>query len=318
VPGGRVEIDGLGEIPALFHRTERGVFSILPHDPQRPLVNTAEWETGPGGTFPAPGPAAPMTMSEMEDSVERVLGVRLPLTAPPAGAPTLLRRLSHRNSRQADRYRDGRVFLAGDAAHVSHGPTLNLALQDAANLAWKLAAAVQDRAPAGLLDSYESERHPVGERVVLVTRVETALTAPGGDVTAVRQLFGELLDRTENLQLVADLMAGSDIRYDTGEADPATPTGWFVPALDLTTDDGHPLRLAELLHEAHPVLLDLTGENDLAVAAAPWKGRVTRVAATATNAPAPALLIRPDGYVAWAGSDPQGLEAALVRWFKAP
>ncbi|MET9250919.1 FAD-dependent monooxygenase [Nonomuraea sp. NPDC003709] len=312
-PGGRVVIEGLGEIPAHFHRTERGVFTLLAHDPERPLVNTAEWEDHPAGDFPGPG--APMTMAEMEDSVERVLGVRLPLTPPPEGAPTLLRRQCGRNSRLADRYRAGRVFIAGDAAHVSHGPTLNLALQDAANLAWKLAAALQGWAPEGLLDSYGTERHASGERVLMHTQAATALMAPGGDVTALRLLFAELLGRTENLHLVAALLAGADVRYTMGEDHPAAPTGWFVPSLELTTGDGHARRLAELLRDARPLLLDLTGGNDLAATAEPWNDRVRRVTATAADAPAPALLIRPDGYVAWAGADSDGLKAALTRWF---
>ncbi|MFI7153630.1 FAD-dependent monooxygenase [Nonomuraea sp. NPDC050022] len=313
VPGGRVVIDGLGEIPAMFHRTDRGVLNLLPHDPERPLVNTAEWERHPAGDFPGPG--APMTLAEMEDSIERVIGVRLPLTPPPEGAPTLLRRVCHRNSRQADRYRDGRVFIAGDAAHVSHGPTLNAALQDAANLAWKLAAAVQGWASEGLLDSYETERHATGERVLMHTQAASALLAPGGDVTALRRLFAELLDRTENLRMVAATTAGADVRYDMGEEHPAAPTGWFVPPLDLTTDDGRARRLAELLRDARPLLLDLTGANDLATTAEPWYDRVRRVTATADDAPAPALLIRPDGYVAWAGADPDSLKVALTRWF---
>ncbi|MFI7104319.1 FAD-dependent monooxygenase [Streptomyces sp. NPDC050161] len=313
VPGGRVVIEGLGEIPAMFHRTGKGVFSLLAHDPQRPLVNTAEWEEHPAGDFPGPG--APMTLAEMADSIERVIGVRLPLTPPPEGAPTLLRRLCHRNSRQADRYRDGRVFLAGDAAHVSHGPTLNAALQDAANLAWKLAAAVRGWAPEGLLDSYGTERRASGERVLRHTQAASALLAPGADVTALRGLFAELLDRTENVRTVAATMAGADVRYDMGEEHPAAPTGWFVPPLDLTTDDGHPRRLAELLRDARPLLVDLTGGSEPSAVAEPWSDRVRRVSATADEAPAPALLIRPDGYVAWAGADPDGLKAALVRWF---
>ncbi|TLS42824.1 FAD-dependent oxidoreductase [Streptomyces montanus] len=313
VPGGRVVIDGLGEIPAMFHRTEKGVFNLLPHNPQRPLVNTAEWEEHPAGNFPGPG--APMTLTEMEDSIERVIGVRLPLTPPPEGAPTLLRRLCQRNSRQADRYRDGRVFIAGDAAHVSHGPTLNAALQDAANLAWKLAAAVRGWASEGLLDSYETERHAAGERVLMQTRAASALLAPGADVTALRRLFAELLDRTENVHMVAATMAGADVRYDMGEDHPAAPTGWFVPPLDLTTDDGQTRRLAELLRDARPLLVDFTGGSDLAATAKPWNDRVRRVTATADEAPAPALLIRPDGYVAWAGADPESLKAALTRWF---
>jgi 2-polyprenyl-6-methoxyphenol hydroxylase-like FAD-dependent oxidoreductase len=312
-PGGRVVIDGLGEIPAMFHRTDHGVFTLLAHDPERPLVNTAEWEDHPAGTFPGPG--APMTLAEMEESIERVLGVRLPLTPPPEGAPTMLRRLCGRNSRLADRYRDGRVFIAGDAAQVSHGPTLNLALQDAANLAWKLAATLRGWAPEGLLDSYETERHACGERVLMHTRAATALTAPGDDVTALRRLFAELLERTENMHMVAALVAGTDVRYDMGEDQPAAPTGWFVPPIDVTTDDGHTRRLAELLRDARPLLLDLTGGYDLAATAEPWSDQVRRVTATAGDAPAPALLIRPDGYVAWAGADPDGLKTALTRWF---
>ena len=309
LPGGRVAIDGLGEIPAHFHRTERGVFTLLAHDPERPLVNTAEWEDHPADS-------SPMTMAEMEDSIERVLGVRVPLTPPPAGAPTLLRRLRGRNTRLADRYRDGRVFIAGDAAHVSAGPTLNLALQDAANLAWKLAAALQGWAPEGLLDTYETERHALGEREIMQTQAgRTALMAPGADVTALRQLFAELLRRTENVRMVAELSAGSDVRYDMGEEHPAAPTGRFVPPLDVTTADGRTRRLAELLHDACPLLLDLTGGHDLAATAEAWHDRVRRVTATADDAPAPALLIRPDGYVAWAGDDPDGLKAALTRWF---
>jgi hypothetical protein len=307
-----VVIDDVGEILPLF-RTERGTSSILPHNPERPLVITSEWEDHPAGNFPGPG--APVTTAEMDDSVERVLGVRLPLSPPPAGAPTLLRRLCRRNSRLADRYRDGRVFIAGDAAHVSHGPTLNLALQDAANLAWKLAADLHGWASAGLLGSYQAERHASGERVLMHTQAETLLTAPGGDVTALSRLFAELLEREENLRLTAALIAGSDVRYDTGEEHPAAPAGWFVPSLTLTTADGNTRRLAGFLRDARPLLLDLTGGNDLAATAEPWRDRVRHVAATVGNAPASALLIRCDGYVAWAGADPGSLKGALTRWF---
>ncbi|MGW7517915.1 FAD-dependent monooxygenase [Streptomyces sp. NPDC054796] len=318
-PRGRVVIDGLGEIPALFHRTERGVFTFLAHDPERPLINTAEWEEHPAGS--SPGPGEPMSLDEMADSVERVLGVRLPLSPPPEGAPTLLRRLCGRNFRNADRYREGRVFLAGDAAHVSHGPTLNTALHDAANLAWKLAATLQGWAPADLLDSYGAERHASGERVVAHTRAGSALLAPGTEVTALRGLFAELLGRTENVRVIADAMAGADVRYDMGEEHPHEPTGRFVPPLDLTTAEGRTLRLAELLRDARAVLLDLTGGGGpvtgggLADVAEPWADRVRRVAATAPDGPASALLIRPDGYVAWSGTDPDELKAALTRWF---
>lgn len=316
-PDERVAIAGLGEIPAIFYRTERGVFTISFSHPERPFIHTTEWEDHPAGSYPGSG--SPVTLSEMEDSIERVIGVRLPLTAPADGAPTLLRRLCGRNTRLAERYRDRRVFLAGDAAHVhsaAGGPGLNLALQDAANLAWKLAAELHGWAPGHLLDSYQSERRAVGQRVFMQTQAQTALMAPGNNVTALRDLFTELLGRRENVQLVADLMAGSDVRYDMGEEKPAPPTGWFVPPLDLTTEDGRQRRLADLTHDARPLLLlDATDDTELAAAAAPWADRVRRIPGTIKDAPAPALLIRPDGYVAWAGSDPAALRTALARWF---
>ena len=312
LPRGRIEIDGFGEFPAHFHRTEHGVFTLLGRDPAAPILNTAEWEPDPPGNHPGPG--TPMTLTEMEDSIERILGVRLPLTPPPAGTPALLRRLSGRNTRLADRYRVGRVFIGGDAAHTSHGPTLNLALQDVANLAWKLAAAVKGWGSDELLDSYETERRPAGEREVMWTQAETALMAPGSDITALRQLFAELLGRRENLRMIAGVMAGADVRYDIGRADPASPTGWFIPPFEVTAD-GHARRVAELLRDARPILLDLTSTDVLAAVAERWDDRVVRVTATADSAPAPALLIRPDGYLAWAGDDPESLRAALMQWF---
>ncbi|OZM80852.1 FAD-dependent monooxygenase [Pseudonocardia sp. MH-G8] len=315
-PGGRVYVQGLGEISGHAHRTERGVVTVALLDPERPLVHTVEWEDEPAGAFPGPG--APMTLTEMEASIERVLGAPVSLASPPDGAPTLLRRLCGRNTRVADRYRDRRVFLAGDAAHVhaaAGGPGLNLALQDAANLAWKLAADLHGWAPEDLLDTYETERHALGRRVFMQTQAQTALMAPGGDVTALRQLFAEFLGRRDNLQLVADLIAGADVRYAMGEEDPAAPTGWFVPSLAVETQDGRRVRLAELLRDASPVLLDLTEGGELTTATEPWSDRVTAVAGRAANAPASALLIRPDGYVAWAGADPDRLRDALTRWF---
>jgi 2-polyprenyl-6-methoxyphenol hydroxylase-like FAD-dependent oxidoreductase len=319
VAGGRVAIAGYGEIAGPFLRTERGVVVIAQLDPGHLFVTTLEWEDDPAGSFPGPG--APMTFDELAASIERVLGAPVALTPPTDGSPTLLRRICGRNTRLADRYRERRVFIAGDAAHVhaaSGGPGLNLGLQDAANLAWKLAAELHGWAPAPLLDSYQAERRPLGQRVFMQTRSQTALMAPGSDVTALRELFTELLDRRENVQHIADLMAGADVRYDTGEPDPATATGWFAPDLDLTTGDGTPRRLAELRRDARPLLVDLSGGDELAEAVAPWSDRVDRVAARTTAPDAPALLVRPDGYVAWSGADPDGLRAALGRWFGAP
>ncbi len=320
--GGRVAIEGSGEIPGNFHRTERGVFMAAFPDPEHPFITTLEWEDHPAGNHPGPG--APMTMAEMAASVERVLGAPMALSPPPEGAPTLLRRICGRNTRLADRYRDRRVFIAGDAAHVhaaSGGPGLNLGLQDAANLAWKLAADLHGWAPDGLLDTYETERRALGARVFMQTQAQTALMAPGGSVTALRELFTELLSRRENVRLIADLMAGTDVRYDMGEAEPGDATGWFAPSLDLKTGDGRVVRLAELRRDARPLLVDLSDGAALAEAVSPWSDRVARVAAQAATpsatAPVPSLLIRPDGYVAWSGDDPDGLRAALGRWFGA-
>ncbi|GAA4497151.1 FAD-dependent monooxygenase [Actinoallomurus oryzae] len=318
VSGGRIAIEGYGEIFGNYERTEGGVIMVAPIDPEHPFITTLEWEDHPAGSFPGPG--APMTLDELEASVERVLGVHVSLALPTDGSPALLRRICGRNTRLADRYRERRVFIAGDAAHVhaaSGGPGLNLGLQDAANLAWKLAAELHGWAPDGLLDSYESERRPLGQRVFMQTQSQTALMAPGSDVTALRELFTEMLSRRENVQLIADLMAGADVRYDMGDAEPADVTGWFAPSLDLMIEDGRVLRLAELRRDARPLLVDLSDGTALTEVASAWSDRVTRVAAKEAAPSPPSLLIRPDGYVAWSGSDPDGLRGALGRWFGA-
>lgn len=313
---GRVRVAGIGEIAAAFHRTETGVATIALHDPEHPLVYTAEWEDAPEQS--SPGDGAPMTLAEMEDSLERVLGVRIALAPPAAGEPTLLRRLSGRNTRVADRYRDRRVFLLGDAAHVhsaAGGPGLNLALQDAANLAWKLAADLAGTAPAGLLDTYEAERRPLGQRVFMQTQAQTALMAPGSDVTALRDLFAELLTDTGTVQRIADLLAGADVRYEMGATDPDGPTGWFAPSAQLTLAGGTRRRLPELLHAARPVLID--DDGSLRDAAAPWTDRVEHVELAAGGG-LPSMLVRPDGFVAWSRTDPTDVRTALRAWFGEP
>jgi hypothetical protein len=220
------------------------------------------------------------------------------------------------------------VLLVGDAAHVHSAvgaPGLNLGLQDAANLGWKLAAQVQGWAAPGLLDTYHTERHPAGERVAMHSQAQMALKSPGGGISALRQVFGELLRDKASLQRIADLMAGADIRYPTGTQhdDLTAPrlTGRFAPELTLTTKTG-PARLADLMRNARPLLLDLSGGTHLPVAAAGWKDRVDTVAAHCSRPPARALLIRPDGYVAWAATPDEPtaqvlatLESALTTWF---
>ncbi|MFD5465339.1 FAD-dependent monooxygenase [Kitasatospora sp. NPDC127059] len=299
--------------PYTHTRTDHGVFVIAPFSPDAVMVATLEW----GG--PPVDERAPLTLDELRASIHRVTGADLALApARTSGRHTPRRTVGH-NTRLAERYRDGRVLLVGDAAHVhaaTGGPGLNLGLQDAANLGWKLAAELQGWAPPGLLDSYQRERRPVGERVFMHSQAQTALMSPGPAVTALRALVGELLAHDDNLARIAALMAGSDVRYDTGCPHPLA--GGFAPELSV---DGS--RLAELARSGRPLVLDLTG-GALALAdrAAPWKDRVDVVTAHPEQAPAGALLLRPDGYVAWAcapdDADPQGLDRALRDWFGEP
>ncbi|MFC0543042.1 FAD-dependent monooxygenase [Kutzneria chonburiensis] len=303
-------VPGHGDIPAfMFHRTETGVF-IWARFEDAVTVNTMEWGGAPDDTaLDDPGP---MTLDELRASVKRVLGVDVPLEPPMLDRTPLLRRLSGNNTRIAGRFRDDRVFLAGDAAHVHAGigaPGLNAGLQDVTNLAWKLGAAIHGWAPDGLLDTYHSERYPVAERVAMQTQAQSALLAPGTKVTALRTLFGELLASPDNIGHIANTMSGNDIRYEQAD-DPLV--GRLMPELSVTTTAGV-VRLAELLRTGRPVLLDLAGVGEVA---AGWRDRVDVVAGAHPDHPA--LLIRPDGFVAWAGTSSAGLAEALTRWFGSP
>ena len=237
-----------------------------------------------------------MTVAELRDSARRVLGVDLPVEPPNGEGPHALRRIAGQNTRQADRYRAGNIFLLGDSAHVHSamgGPGLNLGLQDAMNLGWKLAAAVNGWAPEDLLDTYHSERYPVGERVMMHSMSQTALFSPGPEIAALRELFKELLQQPSVAEHMAHLLAGSDVRYDIG--DDHRLAGRLVP--DLTLDDGR--RVVDLLRRGRPMLLDLSG-GYVGDAAWGWLDRVDVVDGAVADLEARALLIRPDGYVAWA------------------
>ncbi|GAA3548603.1 FAD-dependent monooxygenase [Amycolatopsis ultiminotia] len=301
-----------GVIPPFQHyRTETGVFAYAPFDPAVPGVSTME------RGVPAPPDDVAPTLDDVRASIRRVLGTDLPFEPPAGAGPFQLRRLNSGNTRIADTYRAGRVLLLGDAAHVHSaigGPGLNLGLQDAVNLAWKLAAEVHGWAPPGLLDSYEAERRPVSRRVVMHTQAQGALTAPGPEVTELRVLFGELMEHDVVREHLANLLSGADVRY--GE-DAHPLTGRWYP--DLALADPEPLAAAQ--RAARPVLLDLTPGAKLSTAALPWQDRVTTVSTTATGEAPTALLIRPDGYLAWASSDEtpdvDALRSALTRWFGA-
>ena len=322
------EVPGVGRVPLMqTTHTPRGVYSLAPltslDKNARPgtfIVFTLEDEPPGDGD-------APMTLDELRESVRRVLGADVPMSDP----QSLTRIVG--NSRQAERYRAGPVLLAGDAAHVSGaGGSLNVGLLDAINLGWKLAAQVAGWAPDGLLDSYHAERFLAGQRALVYTRAAKALSARGEYAAALRALFGELMQQPEALRQVGSIMEGSDVRYQmpAGAARPHPLAGRFAPDLRLVRPDGGAARVAELVRPARGVLLDLTGSGDaanaaLAGAAAPWQDRVSVVAGrpVAEPPPAAAMLIRPDGYVAWAagpetGDPAGGLPEALRMWFGTP
>jgi 2-polyprenyl-6-methoxyphenol hydroxylase-like FAD-dependent oxidoreductase len=230
-------------------------------------------------------------------------------------------------TRQAASYREGRVLLAGDAAHVHYpvgGHGISIGVQDAVNLGWKLAQVIDGTSPEGLLDTYQAERHPVAARVLRNTMAETALMRPDDRIKALREVVAELVSMDEPRRRFAAMQAGLDIHYDLGEGHPLL--GRRMPDLDLNTADG-PLRVFTLLHDARPVLLNLGEHGVLDITA--WADRVQLVDAEydgewelpvfgAVAAPT-AVLIRPDGHVAWVGDGTDlGLADALTTWFGRP
>jgi len=236
--------------------------------------------------------------------------------------PTFISRFTDM-TRQAAAYRDRRVLLAGDAAHV-HSPVggqgLNIGVQDAVNLGWKLAQVVKGISPDSLLDTYHAERHPVAARVLRKTMAQTALMRVDDRIEALRDTVSELLSMDEPRKRFAAMMSGLDIHYDLGEGHPLL--GRRMPDLDVVTANG-PLRVFTLLHKARPVLLNLGEPGGFDITS--WADRVQSIDAKysgewelpvlgAVTAPS-GVLIRPDGYVAWVGDASQaGLADALTTW----
>jgi 3-(3-hydroxy-phenyl)propionate hydroxylase len=238
-------------------------------------------------------------------------------------------------TRQAASYREGRVLLSGDAAHVHTpmgGQGLNTGVQDAVNLGWKLAQVVGGTSPERLLDTYQAERHPVGARVQRITMAMTALSRSDARIDALREAVSEMLRMDEPRTRLAAMFSGLDIHYDLGDGHPLL--GRRIPDLDLVTANG-PLRVFTLLHDARPVLLNLGEPGDVDIA--PWADRVRLIDAdyvgewelpvVGTVSAPTAVLIRPDGYVAWVGDAPDvgagdapdaGLTDALAVWFGPP
>jgi len=320
---GSLSIPGWGRLPAaLFHRAEHGVFACRRLG-DRAMVLTMELDRSareePLGDRDEAYNEQPVSLPEIEASLKRVSGVDIPLTPVSSDAPLDLRRFYGINSRVAARYRSGRVFLVGDAAHVHSpmgGPGLNLGLQDAVNLGWKLAAVIAGGADPALLDSYQTERRPAAERVIMHSRAQLALVRPGTEITALRAMFAELLDDPGNAKRISDLLSGNDNHYALG-AHPLA--GRWVPDFSVVSD-GSRARVAELARDGRPLLIDLTENACLANTYTFAAERVTIVAGRAVDhVAATALLVRPDGYVAWASSAPEPnadeLRPIVREWF---
>jgi hypothetical protein len=265
-----------------------------------------------------PGATGDPTLADLSKELIAIYGTDYGIHS-----PTWITRFTDM-SRQAAAYRERRVLLAGDAAHI-HAPTggqgLNTGVQDAVNLGWKLAQVVKGISPDSILDTYHAERHPVAARVLHSTMAQVALLRPDERTKALHTIMTELLGMDEPRKRVAGMMSGLDIHYDLGDGHPLV--GRRMPDLDLVTANG-PLRVFTLLHEARPVLINLGEPNGFDIS--PWADRMQSIAAKydgtwelpvigAVTAPS-AVLIRPDGYVAWVGEGSQaGLVDALTTWF---
>ena len=267
------------------------------------------------------GPSSEPTLRELSEALITVYGTDFGIHS-----PTWISRFTDM-TRQAGSYRDGRVLLAGDSAHVHYpagGQGLSLGVQDAVNLGWKLAQVVNRTSPDSLLDTYQEERHPVAARALQHTMAQGVLQRPDDRIKALVDMVSELAVMDEPRKRLAGIISGLDIQYDLGEGHPLL--GRRMPDLDLVTADGV-RRVFTLLHDAKPVLLNLgePGRFDFT----PWVHRVQMIDAEylgpwelpvlgAVTAP-PAVLIRPDGYVAWAGDGADtGLRDALTTWFGPP
>lgn len=312
---GDIEVAGVGRIEFGFTRTERGEFALGSTNRALMGLFTSEDESADYDDD------EPMTLTELRNSIRRVLGVDIPL-----GEPIRLTRFTF-HARQVERYRDGRILMAGDAAHLfpSPGVALNAGMLDSVNLGWKLAAAIHGWAPAGLLDTYHDERTLAGQRTLLHTRAQVALRR-GYDPAAValRELFQELLLDEQPLRRIGALIGGTDIRYPPPGPDHHALTGTFAPDLMLRTDEGE-TSIAQLMHAARPILVDLADRSDFRGIAQDWEHRIEIHTVEADHRPADALLVRPDAHIAWAAAVDEptdvaapALRQALSDWFGTP
>jgi 2-polyprenyl-6-methoxyphenol hydroxylase-like FAD-dependent oxidoreductase len=322
---GGLDVPGFGRVPPLqFHRADAGVFAYGALGSRAAVIifelDRSAREDPRNDNADEP----PMSLAELEASAERVLGAEVPLRPASPDQPLDLRRFSGINSRIASRYQVGRVILVGDAAHVHSpmgGPGLNLGLQDAVNLGWKLATVLHERVGPALLASYEAERRAAAERVIMHSRAQLALVRPGPEVTALRELFSELLTDPKVVRRLTDLVSGAENRYITG-ADAHPLAGHWVPDFGIAGASGT-TRVAEFARTGRPLLLDLTDRGEVAAGLVDVADQLTVAAGPPVgDVAATALLVRPDGYVAWASSaatpglaELAELRRVLAQWF---
>jgi 2-polyprenyl-6-methoxyphenol hydroxylase-like FAD-dependent oxidoreductase len=300
-------------------RTNTGNFAIVPMGSETYRVAAIEWDQTDIDRD------APMDLNELQAAIRRVINLDLPMRD-----PVWLSRATD-SSRLAKCYREGRVFLAGDAAHVHWaygGKGLQTGMQDAGNLGWKLAAEIHGWAPADLLDTYHTERHPVGQRLMTLTRAQEALARPGDHVTALRELFGQLLIQEQTLRTIVEEITDVDLCYEMGPngRDQHAAVGRWAPNLTFRPDVGKS-SVAQLMRAGRGLLIDLGEQSALRDIADRWADRIQVSSARCDEPPANlgAMLVRPDGYVAWAlGTDnsnnesQRSLRVALEKWFGNP
>jgi 2-polyprenyl-6-methoxyphenol hydroxylase-like FAD-dependent oxidoreductase len=318
------EVEMAEQPPLGIHRDAFGIHSF---GKEQYTIRDGEVIYGEGGpirvmiTEPHVGGTTEPTLRDLSDALIAVCGTDYGIHS-----PIWISRFTDM-TRQAAAYRDRRVLLAGDAAHV-HAPDggqgLNIGVQDAVNLGWKLAQVVKRTSPDSLLDTYHAERHPVAERVLRNTMASVALRRADERATALRDAMAELLGMDEPRTRFAARLSGLDVHYDLGEGHPLL--GRRMPDLDVVTASG-PVRVFTLLHKARPVLLNLGEPGGFDIT--PWANRVRLIDATYTGtwelpaigavAAPGAVLVRPDGYVAWVGDRTKvGLAGALATWFGPP
>lgn len=304
------EVEVTGETPAGMRIDEVGVHGLsLMEDGRTTRVVVTEKRIGP---------ATEPTLADLSRALTDIYGTDFGVHS-----PTWISRFTDA-TRQAANYRSGRVLLAGDAAHIhspSGGQGIGLGIQDAVNLGWKLAQVVRGTSPDGLLDTYHAERHPAAARALQHTMAQAVMQRADPRIGALADTVAGLLDIDEARRRLGGLISGLDVRYDFGEGHPLL--GRRMPDLDVVTAGG-PLRVFTLLHGARGVLLNFGAPGS--TEPGPWADRVQAADATydggwqlpvigAVSPPA-AVLIRPDGYVAWTGDGTRaGLEVALATWF---